>query len=117
MTRRSTAFAVLALALAAWAAPRPGRAAAAAVDGAVVYADKCVACHGETGQPTPPFAKRGVRDLSDPAWQKERTDAEIKTSISKGRKDTLMRAFDQELDGDQIDALVKFVRTLDRNKH
>ena len=95
-------------------APAVPAAGGAEVDAAAVYADKCVACHGETGAPTPPFAKRGVKDLSDPAWQKSRTDEQIRESIAKGAEETLMRAFDRELDGDQIDALVTFVRSLDR---
>jgi len=87
---------------------------AAEVDAKAVYLDKCLACHGETGTPTPPFAKRGVKDLSDPAWQSEATDKEIREKIAKGAKDTLMRAFEKELDDATIDALVGYVRTLKR---
>jgi len=91
-----------------------GPVSAAEPDAKAVYLDKCLACHGETGKPTPPFAKRGVKDLSDPTWQASRKDEEIRHSIAKGAKDTLMRAFDQELDDATIDALVGFVRTLKR---
>jgi mono/diheme cytochrome c family protein len=103
-------WAPAALAFAALATP----GAAARADAQSVYLDKCVACHGKTGAPTPPFAKRGVKDLSDPEWQESRSDEQIRESIAKGAEDTLMRAFDRELDGDMIDALVGYVRTLRR---
>jgi mono/diheme cytochrome c family protein len=92
----------------------PAGPAAAEPDAKAVYLDKCLACHGETGAPTPPFAKRGVKDLSDPEWQASKQDAEIRTAIAKGAEDTLMRAFDKELDDATIDALVGFVRSLKR---
>jgi mono/diheme cytochrome c family protein len=102
--------AVVALVLLAPASP----ALAGEPDAKAVYLDKCLACHGETGAPTPPFAKRGVKDLSDPEWQASKTDEEIRHSIAKGAEETLMRAFDKELDGATIDALVGFVRSLKR---
>lgn len=86
------------------------------IDARAVYMDKCLACHGETGAPTPPFAKRGVKDLSNPEWQASKTDEQIRKSIAKGSEETLMRAFDKELDGDVIDALVGFVRSLKREE-
>lgn len=93
-----------------------GAVSAEDVDARAVYMDKCLACHGETGAPTPPFAKRGVKDLSNPEWQASMTDEQIRESIAKGAEDTLMRAFDKELDGDAIDALVGFVRSLKRKE-
>jgi mono/diheme cytochrome c family protein len=91
-----------------------GPAGAAEPDAKAVYLDKCLACHGETGAPTPPFAKRGVKDLSSPEWQASEKDEEIRDAIAKGAKDTLMRAFEKELDDATIDALVGYVRTLKR---
>jgi len=81
-------------------------------EGAKVYKDKCVACHGKEGAPLPPFAKVGVKDISNPEWQDSNSDEQIRESIAKGKKDTLMRAFSKELEPDQIDALVTFIRTL-----
>jgi mono/diheme cytochrome c family protein len=86
--------------------------AAADVDAAKVFEDKCMACHGKTGTPPKAFAKLGVRDLSDSEWHASRTDEQIRDSIAKGAEDTLMRAFDKELHSDEIAALVRFVRSL-----
>src|SRR5262245_10114200 len=72
----------------------------------------CAPCHGKTGTPPEQYAKVGVRKLSDPEWQKSKTDAQIQEVIEKGSKGTLMRAF-KELKPAEVEALVKFVRTLD----
>lgn len=79
--------------------------------GNAVFTSKCSPCHGKTGTPPPPYAKLGVRKLSDPEWQKSKTDAEIHDVIVKGSKGTAMRAF-KELKPADVDALVKFVRAL-----
>lgn len=81
-----------------------------------IYKRKCVACHGATGAPTPPFAKRGVRDLSDPEWQKSKTDDQIRKAITEGSAGTLMRSFAKELSKDDVAGLVAFIRSLDRAK-
>jgi len=65
----------------------------------------------KAGTPPEQYAKLGVRKLSDPEWQKSKTDAQIHEVIEKGSKGTAMRAF-KELKPAEIDALVKFVRTL-----
>jgi cytochrome c oxidase cbb3-type subunit 3 len=87
-----------------------------AAEAKVIYKKKCVACHGATGAPAPPFAKRGVRDLSDPAWQKGASDDEIRKVITEGSEGTLMRSFKKELSKEEIASLVTFVRTLKRNQ-
>ena len=76
-----------------------------------LFVSKCSPCHGKAGTPPPAYAKIGVRKLSDPEWQKSKTDAEINEVIVKGSKGTAMRAF-KELKPAEIHALVKFVRTL-----
>ena len=98
-------------AVAAWAlAAAP--VAGAEADGAAVYKDKCITCHGKAGTPPAPFAKRGVKDLSSAEWQQSQSDEQIRESIAKGTEETLMRAFEKELEPEQIDALVAFVRGL-----
>lgn len=76
-----------------------------------IFTSKCSPCHGKAGTPPEPYAKLGVRKLSDPEWQKSKSDAELHDVIAKGSKGTAMRAF-KELKPAEIDALVKFVRTL-----
>lgn len=93
-------------------ATAPARAAAADKSPAqALFISKCSPCHGKGGTPPPPYAKLGVRKLSDPEWQKSKTDAEIHDVIAKGSKGTAMRAF-KEFKPAEIEALVKFVRTL-----
>ena len=76
-----------------------------------LFVSKCAPCHGKAGTPPAAYAKIGVRRLSDPEWQKSKTDAEIQEVVVKGSKGTAMRAF-KELKPADVDALVKFVRTL-----
>ena len=98
---------LLSIALVAAVAP-----VAAAADAPPQYVKLCVPCHGKTGVPPEAYAKLGVRKLSDAEWQKSKTDAQIQEVIEKGSKGTLMRAF-KELKPAEVEALVKFVRTLD----
>jgi mono/diheme cytochrome c family protein len=79
--------------------------------GVAVFTSKCAPCHGKTGTPNEQYAKLGVRKLSDPEWQKSKTDEQIHEVIAHGSKGTQMRAF-KELKPAEIDALVKYVRTL-----
>jgi mono/diheme cytochrome c family protein len=83
-----------------------------APDGKVLYLAKCSTCHGRAGKAAPLYAKKGAVDLNDPDWQKERSDAYIKETLAKGSPGTAMRSFKDELNAEQIDAVVKFVRTL-----
>jgi mono/diheme cytochrome c family protein len=87
-------------------------AADAPPDGARLYQSNCQSCHGKTGKALPFYAKKGVPDLNDPAWQKERTDDQIRKVIAEGSEGTVMKAFDKILSPEQIDAVVKHVRTL-----
>jgi mono/diheme cytochrome c family protein len=79
-----------------------------------VFIESCVLCHGDTGTP-PPMAKNlGVADLSSAEWQASRTDEQIRKVIAEGstKPNSLMRAFKDELEPGDIDALVKYIRTL-----
>jgi mono/diheme cytochrome c family protein len=102
---------LLSLALAAVVAPAAPAADADKDGAAPLFQKLCSPCHGKSGTPNEQYAKLGVRRLSDPEWQKSKTDAQIHEVIEKGSKGTAMRAF-KELKPADIDALVKFVRTL-----
>jgi mono/diheme cytochrome c family protein len=80
--------------------------------GKTVYGDNCKLCHGPEGSPSAPMKKLGVADLSLPKWQASRTDDQIRKIVANGKPDTLMRAFKDELAEDDIEAVVKYVRTL-----
>ena len=101
----------LSLAAAVAVAPVTHAADADKDSAAPLFQKLCSPCHGKSGTPNEQYAKLGVRRLSDPEWQKSKTDAQIHEVIEKGSKGTAMRAF-KELKPADIDALVKFVRTL-----
>jgi mono/diheme cytochrome c family protein len=86
-------------------------------DGARLYQLNCQLCHGPEGKAVPGFAKKGAPNLNDPAWQKTKTDDEIKKAIekgsaAKGSAPKVMRSFKDDLNPEQIAAIVKYVRTL-----
>ncbi|MFL5319587.1 MAG: c-type cytochrome [Myxococcaceae bacterium] len=78
------------------------------------YKAKCKSCHGEDGAgKTKTGEKEKIADMSDPAWQKKHTDEDIKTVISEGSKDNKkMKPFKDKLSAEEIDGLVKYIRTL-----
>jgi mono/diheme cytochrome c family protein len=82
--------------------------------GKEIFTENCVLCHGDTGSPPPMARNLGVADLSSAEWQASRTDDQIRKVISDGspKPNSLMRAFKDELAPEDIDALVKYVRTL-----
>jgi mono/diheme cytochrome c family protein len=98
-------FAALAVALLAPPAP-------AAEDAAKVFARSCAPCHGKDGQPNAVFAKQGVRDFKDAAWQKATSDAQIEKDIREGKKGTMMASFEKQFSPQEIKALAAYIRQL-----
>jgi mono/diheme cytochrome c family protein len=90
--------------------------------GKQVYQTYCVGCHGETGQgdgfnsfnldPHP-------RDLGDPAFQKNKSNADLADAIRRGGSgvglSALMPPWGRTLDARHVDAVVLYVRSLKRN--
>jgi mono/diheme cytochrome c family protein len=109
MTRRALVLLAAALALAVAAAPA---AQAAGPDGKALYEAKCALCHGKDGVPPPAFAQKKVPDMSASAWQKSRTDAQLKKVIGDGVQGTMMRGFSSTLKPEEIAAVVAHIRTL-----
>jgi mono/diheme cytochrome c family protein len=83
-----------------------------AADAAKIFATSCAPCHGKQGQPNAYFTKQGVRNFTDPDWQKAATDAEIAKTIREGKEGTLMASFEKEYSDEEIEALVAYVRKL-----
>jgi mono/diheme cytochrome c family protein len=109
MTARRAALVALALPVAlALAAPTP----AAAEDAAKIFARSCSPCHGKEGEPNAIFAKQGVRNFKDAAWQKATPDAELEKAIREGRKGTMMASFEKQFSAEEIKGLVAYVRKL-----
>jgi mono/diheme cytochrome c family protein len=80
--------------------------AAVALKGADIYNDLCSQCHGDQGQ-------GGVGPaLADPSFQQNQTDQQIFDSINLGHKQTAMIGWGEVLTSDQIQQLVKYIRTL-----
>ena len=105
--------------LACWAAgPRaaagPQKGRAAQVErGRAVYEDRCTRCHGADGQGRTRMAETvEPPDLSDPAWQRARSDARMIASVANGRGQ--MPAFRKRLTRQDIAASIAYVRTLRR---
>jgi cytochrome c6 len=82
----------------------------AAGPGADTYKAKCASCHGATGAGDTAMGKNlKLRDLGSAEVQKL-SDAELTTVIAKGKKP--MPGYEGKLTNDQINDLVKFIRTL-----
>jgi mono/diheme cytochrome c family protein len=96
--------------LALVASPATAQKAVSPAQAKELFLKKCALCHGKEGQPNAIFAKQGVRAFVDPAWQKSRTDEQIRTSILKGRPGTSMVSFEKELKPAEVDALVGLIR-------
>lgn len=130
MSRRGIASTTILLALLAATCRNATRPAAAALPrptryelevGKEVYQRYCAGCHGENGagdgfnsfnlDPHP-------RDLSDPAFQKSKTNAELGDPIRRGGAgvglSSLMPPWGHTLDARHVDAVVVYVRSLRR---
>ncbi len=78
--------------------------------GADTFKAKCAACHGANGAGDTTMGKNlKIRDLGSADVQKQ-SDAELDTAIAKGKGK--MPAYDGKLTKEQIEGLVKYIRTL-----
>ena len=83
---------------------------APAETGAEVFKGKCALCHGPDGKGQTAMGKNmKLRDLASADVQKQ-SDADLTTIIAKGKNK--MPAYDGKLTKEQIDSLVKYIRTL-----
>ena len=84
-------------------------AAQDAAAGAAVFKSKCVTCHGADGAGTAMGKSLKVLDLRSSEVQ-SRSDAELIQVVSDGKNN--MPGFKGNLTDDEIQSVVKFVRTL-----
>jgi mono/diheme cytochrome c family protein len=82
-------------------------------DGAALFKSKCSMCHGVDGKG---FAAIKTPDFTDPKVQAAITDKEMVTIVKEGKKGTAMAPFGDKLKEDEIQALVKFIRSLNSKK-
>jgi mono/diheme cytochrome c family protein len=79
-------------------------------DAAADYKAKCATCHGPDGKGDTAMGKSmKIKDLGSPEAQSQ-SDADLATIIEKGKKP--MPGYEGKLTKEQIDGLVKYVRSL-----
>jgi cytochrome c553 len=85
-----------------------------AEEAADVWKAKCKSCHGEDGKAkTKMGEKEKIPDMTAADWQKNHSDEKIREYISEGSKENpKMKPFKDKLTPEQIDSLVKYIRTL-----
>ena len=90
-----------------------GKAASQVARGRAVYEAKCVRCHGADGAGRTRMADIvEPPDLTDSAWQRQRSDARMTGAVANGLGQ--MPAFKKKLTRQEIAAAVAYVRTLKR---
>lgn len=81
--------------------------------GRAVYEARCTRCHGADGAGNTRMADIvEPPDMSDPAWQRQRSNARMIASVTNGRGQ--MPAFKKKLTRQQIADSIAYVRTLSR---
>ncbi len=84
------------------------------IDAQALFFENCSTCHGKNGRAhTFHGWLVGARNLTKPKWQEQATDSEILNAIKTGPG--VMPAFEKKLSGTEIEALAKYVRTLEAN--
>jgi cbb3-type cytochrome c oxidase subunit III len=87
------------------ATPLPPAEPGDSKNGKVIYDQQCIKCHGDAGT-------RGTAvHLANPQFLATASDAFIKYAVVNGRAGTPMEPFSQKLDAKQINDVVAFVRT------
>ena len=77
----------------------------AAIDAAKLFATNCVVCHGEKRQ-----GVSGLGPALTPTSLTKLSDAEVKSTILKGRSNTAMAGFEGRLSLEEIDALIQLIK-------
>lgn len=80
--------------------------------GKALYAQNCAVCHGERGQGSnlPVGGSVPPRDLASPQSRAELSRERMIASVTNGRPGTAMAAFINRLSGQDIEAVVDYVR-------
>jgi mono/diheme cytochrome c family protein len=100
-------------ALSTAAETKKGKGQSQAERGREVYTANCGRCHGADGAGRTRMAEIvEPPDMSDPAWQRQRSTSRMIASVANGRGQ--MPAFNKKLTRQEIAAAVAYVRTLKR---
>jgi len=84
-------------------------AAVPATDGAAVFKNNCMMCHGADGKGFPALK---TPDFTSPKWQASAKDKVIREVIKNGKKGTAMQGFADKLNDLQISAVITYIRSL-----
>ena len=82
---------------------------AAEPSGSAIFKAHCTACHGDDGKGN---SAVGTPDFTSAKIQNSLTDEEIITTITDGRKGTIMPAWKGMLSSEEIAAAASYVRSL-----
>ncbi len=75
-----------------------------------IYKSKCFACHGKVG-------KGGIGpNLMDNYWKYVNNEDDVTTLITKGKKGTMMMAFENFLKPEEIKAVTTYIKALKNKK-
>lgn len=88
--------------------------ATAAIEGEGIYHRDCAVCHGDSGDGQSRARNSLVpppRDFTTPSAAVELTRERLLASVTHGRPGTAMAAWQSQLDGAQIEAVVDFIMT------
>ena len=76
-----------------------------------IFKDTCELCHGADGKGTEAGKQFGVPDFTNPDYQKSRTDAQMKESMTNGTKNpNYVKLSDLGVDVADLEPLIKLVR-------
>ncbi len=76
-----------------------------------IFKDTCELCHGPDGKGSEAGKQFGVPDFSNADYQKSRTDAQMKESMTNGTKNpNYVKLSDLGVDLADLDGLIKIVR-------
>ena len=93
---------------------------AEAPDAPALWKKHCKGCHGDTGKADTKNGKKyEVEDITTADWQSKHTDEEIKKAVTDGlpksdkhKFQDKMKSFKDKMSAEEIDAIVKHVRSL-----
>jgi mono/diheme cytochrome c family protein len=106
---------VLAISAALGFAVAGSLAAQRPVDAPALFSKNCASCHGPKGAPMPSMVhSMGVADFSKPATLAGVPDSVLRATVTNG-KGRIMQGFGGRLKPEEIEALVRYVRTLSRH--
>ena len=77
--------------------------------GSAIFKEHCTTCHGDDGKGN---SSIGTPDFTSAKIQASLTDQEIITTITDGRKGTIMPAWKGTLSSEEIAAVASYVRSL-----